>query len=221
MSNSESFIQEVSEEVRRDRLFALLKRYGWIPVLAILLIVGGTAWSEWQKSRAQSAAQENGDALLNALEAEAPAEALSALAFDGPARAISALSLATEQLNGGEPDAARATLRGAAADPDLPQIYRSLAGLKALMIPGGDATPEERITALESYAAPGAPFRMLALEQIALVEIERGETEAAIELFGDILVDAEATDGVRRRAGNMLFALGADPNATALAEDQP
>lgn len=44
MSDTDSFIEEVTEEVRRDRLFGLMRRYGWIAVLAVLLLVGGTAY---------------------------------------------------------------------------------------------------------------------------------------------------------------------------------
>ncbi|MBC7675342.1 MAG: hypothetical protein H7173_04675, partial [Rhodoferax sp.] len=48
MSNNESFIDEVTEEVRRDKLFAMFRRYGWIGVLLVVGIVGGAAWTEWQ-----------------------------------------------------------------------------------------------------------------------------------------------------------------------------
>ena len=57
MSNPESFIEEVNEEVRRDRLYGLLRRYGWIAVLAILLIVGGAAYSEYRKAQARAQAE--------------------------------------------------------------------------------------------------------------------------------------------------------------------
>ena len=38
MSESDSFIQEVTEEVRRERLFRYLRRYGWIGVVAVVVI---------------------------------------------------------------------------------------------------------------------------------------------------------------------------------------
>ena len=50
MSNPESFIDEVNEELKRDRLFALMRKYAWIAVLAVVLIVGGAAWNEWRKA---------------------------------------------------------------------------------------------------------------------------------------------------------------------------
>ena len=36
MSGTDSFIEEVSEEVRRDKLFAKMRKYGWIAVLLVL-----------------------------------------------------------------------------------------------------------------------------------------------------------------------------------------
>jgi len=41
LSNPDSFIDEVTEEVRRDRLFRLFRKYGWIGVVIILGLVGG------------------------------------------------------------------------------------------------------------------------------------------------------------------------------------
>ena len=40
MSDTDSFIDEVTEEVKRDRLFATMRKYGWIAVLIVLLLVG-------------------------------------------------------------------------------------------------------------------------------------------------------------------------------------
>ena len=56
MSDTDSFIDEVNEEVRRDRFYFMLKRYGWIAVLAVILLVGGAAWNEYQKAQARAEA---------------------------------------------------------------------------------------------------------------------------------------------------------------------
>ena len=57
MSNPDSFIDEVTEEVRRDRLFAMFRKYGWIGVLIVVFIVGGAAVNEWRKSSAEARAE--------------------------------------------------------------------------------------------------------------------------------------------------------------------
>ena len=46
MSETDSFIEEVTEEVRRDKLFGYLKKYGWIAVVVVVGAVGTTAWLE-------------------------------------------------------------------------------------------------------------------------------------------------------------------------------
>ena len=79
MSDTDSFIEEVTEEVRRDRLFALMRRYGWIAVVAVLLLVGGTAYREYTRAAETAKAQAFGDAILAALENDAAADRVSAL----------------------------------------------------------------------------------------------------------------------------------------------
>ncbi len=70
-SNPDSFIEEVTEAVRRDRLFTFFRRYGWIGVVAIVGIVALSAWTEWTKRRDEARAQAFGDAVVAAMESPA------------------------------------------------------------------------------------------------------------------------------------------------------
>ena len=224
MSDSDSFIQEVSDEVRRDRLFTLLRRWGWIAALAVIALVGAASWVAWQDRQSEIAAQTLGDEIYDALEAAGEGEATDALASvdagDAEGRAIAAMILASEQLDAGNPAQAAQTFEAIADDASLPGIYREMARLKALMLPLEDADPDAQRAALETLANPGAPLRMLALEQIAMIDAAQGDTESAIETFGLIAEDAEATLSLRRRAVTMIVALGGDPGATAAGEVQ-
>ena len=49
MHNTDSFIDEVSEAVRRDRVARTLRRYGWVIAAVVLFLVGGAAVNEWMK----------------------------------------------------------------------------------------------------------------------------------------------------------------------------
>ena len=71
MSNTDSFIEEVTEEVHRDKLFALMRKWGWLAGLIIFGLVGGAAYNEWSKARAQAQAQAFGDAVLAGLAGDA------------------------------------------------------------------------------------------------------------------------------------------------------
>ena len=212
MSNQDSFIDEVTDEVRRDRLFTLFRRYGWIAILLVVVVVGGAAFNEWRKAAARAEAEAAGEALLAALSAETPearAEALAALppAESGERRAISGLLQAAAEAEAGEDAKALATLEALAGDVETPTIYRDIAILKAVML-GNDTAPEARIAQLQPLMQPGNPLRLLAIEQRALAEIELGQTETAIQTLTDILADADRTEGLRRRASQLIVALG-------------
>jgi hypothetical protein len=54
----------------------------------------------------------------------------------------------------------------------------------------------------------GGPLRLLAEEQLAIMEASAGETEAALERSNRIVADAEASQGLRARASRLIVALG-------------
>ncbi len=216
MSDTDSFIDEVSEEVRRDKLYGYLRRYGWIAVLLILGLVGGATYNEWSKAQAAEAAQALGDQLLDALEVEDPesrASALSEIETETGAGAVVALLQATEQERSGDVEGAIATLDALAADSSLGREYRDLAQLKSLLLSDGIAEPDVRRAGFEAMAVPGQPYRLLALEQLALLDVAAGETAAAVETLTSIVEDAEVTGTLRDRAQGLIIALGGSADA--------
>jgi len=221
MSDTDSFIDEVTEEVRKDQLYAYLRRYGWIAVLVIFAIVGGTAFNEFRQAQSQSQAQELGDALIAALEepdAVSRAGALSAVEAQSPGgQAVRDFLLAAEETAAGRTDSAVSALDALAANGDVPDIYRQIASFKSLTLQAETLSVEERRLSFESLASPGAPLRLLAQEQLALIDIEQGDTDAAIARLRDLLVDSEATTDLQQRARQAIVALG---GALEVAPDQ-
>ena len=216
MSDTDSFIDEVTEEVRRDRLYAYLRRYGWIAVLVILAIVGGTAFNEYRNAQADAQAQALGDQLTAALEeadASSRAGALRGIAPDSPGgQAVRDFLLAAELSAAGQTDAAVTALDTISNNGDLPEIYRQIAAFKALTLQAGVLPVEERRLSFEALARPGEPLRPLAEEQLALIDIEAGEIEAAIARFQALLSDAEASTDLQQRARQAIVALGGTPD---------
>jgi hypothetical protein len=209
VSNPDSFIQEVTEEVRRDRLFGLFRRYGWIPALIVVGVVGGTAWTEWTKVRDANAAQAFGDAVLDALDlgtAEDRRAALAAAPATGAQTAVQALLLASDPVE--DRAGALAALEQLAADTAQPQIWRDLATLRRVILAGPDLALTERRALLDPIAAPGRAFRPLALEQLAYLLVEEGRNDDAIAALQTLSQDQQAPAGLRGRAGQMIVALG-------------
>jgi len=223
VSNTDSFIEEVTEEVRRDRLFALLKRYGWILVLAVLLLVGGATYNEYRKAQQRNAAEATGDAMIAALRLNDPLDRAAELAKLSPesagAQAVAGMLEAGEQMASGEFNAAIAELQKIEADGDLPLIYRQIAGFKVLALQGENLSVEERRRGYEALIGPGSAIRLLAEEQLALVEIETGENEAAAKRLQAIVSDANATAGLRQRASQLIVALGMEPEQPSVGSE--
>jgi hypothetical protein len=209
VSNPDSFIEEVTEEVRRDRLFGLFRKYGWIGVLLVAVIVGGAAWNEWSKARDAARAQAFGDALIDALDHGTPDErraALEAIRVDGQQGAVLQLILASD------PQADRAATLAALdrliADSSLPVSYRDLAVLRRVTVAGAEMALADRRTALQGIATPGRPFRVLAEEQLAYLMIEDGDRDGAITALQALMQDQESSGALRARAGQVITALG-------------
>lgn len=209
MSTPDSFVDEVTDAVRRDRLFAAFRKYGWIGILLVLLIVGGAAWNEWQKSSANSRAQSFGDGVMAALEVKDPAarlKALSEIRADGDQTALLGLLKASDPTV----DKARAlaALDALVADKSRPQIYRDLAVLKRVAIAGADQPLADRRAALQSIDVAGRPFRVLAEEQLAYLALEEGKKDDALKQLLALVQDQEAPAGMRQRLGLAITALG-------------
>ncbi len=213
MSDTDSFINEVSEEIRRDRLFKLMKRYGWIAITLVVLLVGGAAAFEWNKASKRANAEALGDSILTAFQIEDPAErtkALGEINSDGATGAMLSLLAAAEAVQTDELASAITSLTAVAADMSLPATYRHLAELKLILIQGDDIPAVERISRLEPLAVAGSPYRLLAEEQMAVADISTGNNEAAMQRLRDILADGEVTAGLRRRVSQLIVALGGE-----------
>ncbi|GHG93184.1 tetratricopeptide repeat protein [Pseudodonghicola xiamenensis] len=219
MSDADSFIDEVTEEVRRDRLFALIRRYGWIAVVVILAVVGGAAYNEYRKAQETTAARALGDAMLAALDQNAPAGRAAALskidAASPGGEAVLGFLAAAAQAEDGDTAAAVADLEEVARNGDLPEIYRQIASFKALTLQADTLPADQRRQGFEALAQPGSGLRLLAEEQLALIDLAEGKRDAAIDRLQGILQDAEINATLQQRVYQVIVALGGTPAAVS------
>ncbi|MFN3277520.1 MAG: tetratricopeptide repeat protein [Paracoccus hibiscisoli] len=207
-NQNDTFIDEVTEELRRDRLYSLMRRYGWIVILLVVAVVGYTAWREYDRAQDRAAAQAWGDAVLTA-EAGGDPAAILAVDPQGSAgrQALSGLLAAGAQQDA---DAAAQALRDvAAAQPDT--VLGELAQLKLVMLQGQQMDVAERDAMLTRLSRAGAPFELLALEQKAVALIGAGRPDDAITLIRQIQDKDGLTEALRRRLSEMMIALGTEP----------
>ena len=115
MSDTDSFLQEVSEELRRDRLYKNLRKYGWIAILLVILIVGAATYREYLKSQAATEAQLFGTSIIDALNEKNAVDRISKLQkINVPsenAKAILAMLLSAETNGNNSSGLENSTLR--------------------------------------------------------------------------------------------------------------
>ena len=215
MSDTDSFLQEVSEELRRDKLYRNIRKYGWVAILLVILIVGAATYREYLKSQAETEAELFGTSIIDALNEKNVADRIAKLQkINAPgenAKAIVAMFLSAEATGDETTIFEMSTLSDVTEKLSIDAHYRDLLNFKILLGSSEIMEIDERVKAFEELSKPGNPFRLLAEEQIALIELELGNTDNAIQKISQILLDAELTAGLRNRATQMLIALGKDP----------
>jgi len=209
VSNTDGFIEEVSEEVRKDKLFALYKKYGWIAVLVIFGLVGGAVFLEYQKSASANAAAARGDALIAALEqddATLRALELNNISNSGGTEVpIAELHRAGVLL---EQDDTLGALKIYDSLKSGTDIYAQIATLKAIMVRGSTMNIDDRIKTLETMSAAGNPFRTIALEQKAIAYIDSGDGKEALSVLMSLINEAGVSQALLSRSQQMIVALG-------------
>jgi len=215
MSDTDGFIDEVNEEVRRDRFYHMLRRYGWIAGVAIAVIVGGASYSEYRKAQSRAQAEALGDAMLSSLALNDEGDRVAALAqIDAgtpETMAVRDLLKAGQQVAAEDTAGAIETLKGLAINGEVPLIYRQVAQFKSVTLQTDITPAADRRLALDAMTQPGHPLRLLALEQVALIDLAEGATDAAVEGYQSILSDAQVTAGLQQRALQAIVALGGTP----------
>ena len=226
MSTPDSFIDEVTDAVRRDRLFATFRKYGWIGIVVILAVVGGAGYNSWSKARAETRAQAFGDAVLDAVDLGNDKDRLAAFAAipaDGGQVAIQDLLLASSPT--ADKAATMEALAKLAKDTSVPQVYRDLAVLKKVLVAGSDTPVADRRAALTVIDVAGRPLRVLVEEQLAYLLIEEGKPAEAVTALAALYQDQEAPQSQQQRIAEVILALGgqvperAAPPAAAVPAD--
>jgi hypothetical protein len=226
--SGETFLREVDENLRRDQLQDMAKKYGvWIGAAVVLLLAAIGGWIYWQ-DRQEKAAAENSVVLaqiytdIGAGKLGNVPQRLDALATDtsGALRASAMLTQAAVAIEQGDRAAATAKFNEVAADGDLPQPYRDLGLIRAATMEFDTIRPEQVIARLQALAKPGSPWFGSAGELTAMALIKQGKKTEAGRLFAAIAADRQVPDSIRARAVQIAGTLGVDTSASMPAATQ-
>ena len=222
---SDGFIREVDEELQRDRMAQLWKRYGPIAIGVALVVVAAVAgkvgWDAWQARQLeqQGAAFAAAEAALDRNDLTAAADQFASLAAvqRGDAAAIARLREARARIATGDGEAGAALLDELSRDGGIDAVLRDFAAIAAAQRRLGHTDPVTLRDELAALMADDAPFRHSAREIAALAAIEAGDESGAIETLRQLQADIATPDAMRRRAGELLAALGVSDDEAAPA----
>lgn len=218
---TETFVREVDENLRRDRLRDLSKKYaGWIVTAVVLFLAAAGGFIYWENHRLEQSekgveqlAQIYADA-AQGKTASAPQQ-LDGLAKQGreAVRATALFDRAGVALSQGDQKLALTKYREIAGDDSLAQPFRDLALIRQTALEFDRLTPEQVINRMAPLAKPGAPWFGSAGEMTAMAMIKQGRKAEAGRLFAAIARDTQVPETIRARAVQIASTLGVDASS--------
>lgn len=224
--NNEAFIREVDEELRREQMSNIGKRYGlWIIAAVVLALVAFGGWTWWQH-RQNALAGEQGEQLATALDDIQSGRVAQATELVGKlttsdrdaVRATALLTQADMLLSKNDSKGAAAAFGKVAADETLAQPFRDMALVRQTAVEYDSLQPQQVIDRLRGLADKGSPWLGSAGEMVAVAYLRQNKLQQAGQTFALIAQTDGVPESVRARAVQMAGSLGVDAvpaNSTA------
>jgi len=225
-NTNDAFLREVDEELRRDELVNVWRRYGrWIIVAVIAALAAFGGWLYWQHYQQQRAGSE-GEKLLAAydqLAANKDAQAAPTLTELGASRspgyrAAAKFSQADVLLKKNDLKGAAARFAEVAADNSIAQPFRDLALIRQTSAEYDSLKPQVVVDRLRPLAQKGNPWFGSAGALVAIAYLQMNRPELARTLFNQMSADENVPQSIRDRAVQMASTLGASANQEKKAQ---
>ena len=195
MVETESFIKEVSEEVKRDNLFKLLNKFKWPLFALIILLVGAVGGYEYYKFYKESRAQKNGEFLVSAIENLKNNGQTVIEEIDN--KLISILIKLNEAKyfeEKGDIKRATAAYKHIINKHGENKFFNHYSKFQLyLMDPAESLSDKKKIEILDELSVPDGPLKLLALEQKLYLNVKISDLESIKLLLKLILSDQAIT----------------------------
>jgi len=226
-SQTDIFLREVDENLRRDQMRDFAKKYGkWLIVAVVLFLVAAGGFIYWQQYR-QRQAENQVEQLVEIDKALGTgridqASRLDPLADHGAkaVRAAAKLTQAAVALEKSDTKAATAKYREIAEDSGIPDPYRNAALIRQTALEFDSMKPDEVVNRMQPLAKPGNPWFGSAAELTAAALFKQGKKAEAGQLYATVARDKSAPDTLRARAAQLASSLGVEVGAMLPAAAQ-
>ncbi len=216
--NNEAFIREVDEELRREQMSNIGKRYGvWIIVAVLVALAAFGGWTWWNHHQ-NTLAGEQGEQLATALDDIQSGRVAQATELVGKlttsdkdaVRATALLTQADLLLSKNDTKGAAAAFGKVAADETLAQPFRDMALVRQTAVEYDSLQPQQVIDRLRGLADKGSPWLGSAGEMVAVAYLRQNKLQQAGQTFALIAQTDSVPESVRARAVQMAGSLGVD-----------
>ena len=189
MVESESFIKEVSEEVKRDRLFKALNKFKWPLFALIVLLVGAVGGYEYYKFDKKSRAQKNGEFLISAIESlKENGQTVTEKIDNKFTSVLIKLNEAKYFEEKGDMKSASAAYNHIISKYGENKFFNHYSKFQLyLMDPAKSLSDVKKIKILDELSAPDGPLKLLALEQKLYLYVKINDLEN-IKLQVDLIL---------------------------------
>ena len=179
MVESESFIKEVSEEVKRDRLFKALNKFKWPLFALIVLLVGAVGGYEYYKFDKKSRAQKNGEFLISAIESlKENGQTVTEKIDNKFTSVLIKLNEAKYFEEKGDMKRASAAYNHVISKYGENKFFNHYSKFQLyLMDPAKSLSDVKKIKILDELSAPDGPLKLLALEHKLYLYIKINDLE--------------------------------------------
>ena len=193
MVESESFIKEVSEEVKRDRLFKALNKFKWPLFALIVLLVGAVGGYEYYKFDKKSRAQKNGEFLIASIERlKENGQTVTEKIDNKFTSVLIKLNEAKYFEEKGDMKSASAAYNHIISKYGENKFFNHYSKLQLyLMDPAKSLGDVEKIKILDELSAPDSPLKLLALEQKLYLYVKINDLDN-IRLQVDLILSDQA-----------------------------
>ena len=223
-TENEAFLREVDENLRRDQMTGLARKWGTVGAMIVgLLLMALAAFLWWRNHQAEQAGKD-GEQLVQELAAAevgsaSPSDQRLTDLANSPRDGYRALARLTQAglTAKNDPAGGAKAYQAIADDKDMPQTMRDLATVRAVTLQFDSMAPADVVARLKPLAVSGHPWFGSAGELTAMAYLKMNRKDMAGPIFAAIARDNDAPVGLRGRAAGMATALGQDVGTIAPA----
>jgi hypothetical protein len=218
---TDTFVREVDENLRRDQMRDLAKKYSGLMTAVLVLFLAAAGgfiyWQDYKQKQSEKQVEQFAQVFtdIGSGKLSTAAKQLDDLSesHSKAVRASAMFARAAIAVQQNDTKLATAKFTEIANAKGLPQPYRDAALIRQTSLEFDSLKPEQVIARMQPLAKSGNPWFGSAGELTAMALIKQGKSAAAGRLFADMARDKQVPDSLRARFVQIASTLGVEASS--------